>query len=175
MILAGVVTCGFAAYYNTAWPHIGLAVVGGAVGHGLRFLALEAGSGIEAASFLGGFAVGVVSGWLARHKNLPIAVIAFAGAVTMMPGIQIYSALRGAVQLARLQGEADASVITGTLTQGMQATGVVAALSLGLIVAIRAVQALPGGQAIRDAPSRDHGLQCTSAVGIDGAGDQRPG
>jgi uncharacterized membrane protein YjjB (DUF3815 family) len=108
---------------------------------------LEAGSGIEAASFLGGFAVGVVSAWLSRRKNLPVAVIAFAGAVTMMPGIQIYSALRGAVQLVRLQGEADVSVITGTLTQGMQATGVVAALSLGLIVAIRAVQALPGGQA----------------------------
>ena len=46
MLLAGVVTCGFAAYYNASWRQIGLAAVGGMVGHGLRFLAPGAGWGL---------------------------------------------------------------------------------------------------------------------------------
>src|SRR5690349_314473 len=49
MILAGIVTCGFAVFYNTAWRRLWMAAVGGMVGHGLRFVALEAGCGLEAA------------------------------------------------------------------------------------------------------------------------------
>ena len=111
MILAGIVTVGFAVFYNTAWPHIGLAAAGGMIGHGLRFIALEAGWRLEVATFLGGFAVGVVSAWIARTYKLPIAVISFAGAVTMMPGIQIYRPCEGApiVSVARYNEVADDS------------------------------------------------------------------
>jgi uncharacterized membrane protein YjjP (DUF1212 family) len=144
MILAGVVTCAFALYYNTTWPQIGPAVAGGAMGHGLRFLALQAGFSLEAASFVGGFAVGVVSAWICRRNKMPVAVIAFSGAVTMMPGLQIYSAVRGGLQLARLQNESDLPTIAGTLAHGIQSAVVVGALALGLIIAIRVVQSLPG-------------------------------
>ena len=58
MFLAGIVTCGFAIFYKTAWTHIGMATLGGMAGHGLRFLALEADWSLEAATFLGGFTVG---------------------------------------------------------------------------------------------------------------------
>jgi uncharacterized membrane protein YjjP (DUF1212 family) len=143
MLLAGIVTCGFAVYYNAAWRQAGLAIIGGALGHGLRFLALEAGSSLELATFLGGFAVGAVSAWIARSNKTPVAVIAFSGAVTMMPGLQIYSFLRGALQLARLQRDAELPTIAGTLSNGFQAATVVGALGLGVVVAARAVQALP--------------------------------
>jgi uncharacterized membrane protein YjjB (DUF3815 family) len=143
MLLAGIVTCGFAVFYNTAWPQVGLAIVGGAIGHGVRFLSLQAGWSLEAATFLGGFAVGAVSAWIARSNRTRVAVIAFAGAVTMMPGLQMYSFLRGALQLTRLQSEAELPVIAGTLTNGFQAAAVAGALGLGVIVAARAVQALP--------------------------------
>jgi uncharacterized membrane protein YjjP (DUF1212 family) len=142
MILAGVVTCGFAAYYNAAWPQLGLAVLGGAFGHGMRFLALEAGCTLEAASFVGGFAVGVVSAWIARRNKSPMAPIAFAGAVTMMPGLQLYSAFRSARQLVRVHAASEFSTIAETLTYTVQAAVVVALLGLGLIVAIRTVHLL---------------------------------
>ena len=103
MALAGIVTCGFAAAYNTTWSHIAMAAVGGMAGHGLRYLALEAGWNLDAATFLGGLGVGLVSAWIARSTKTPVAVIAYAGAVTMMPGLPIYRALGGALQLARLQ------------------------------------------------------------------------
>jgi uncharacterized membrane protein YjjP (DUF1212 family) len=137
MVLAAIVTCGFAAAYNTAWPHVGLAAIGGMTGHGLRFLALQAGLGLEAATLLGGFTVGVASAWMARSIRAPVAVIAFAGAVTMMPGLQIYRALGGAMQMARLQAAEDLPTIAATLGFALQATFVVGALAIGLVIGVR--------------------------------------
>jgi uncharacterized membrane protein YjjP (DUF1212 family) len=144
MVLAGIVTCGFAVFYNTAWRQVGMAAVGGMAGHGLRFLALEADWRLEAATFLGGLAVGVISGWMARSARTPVAVLAFAGAVTMIPGLHMYRALGGAMQLARLTSEATPSAVAATLGNASQAGLVVSGLALGLILGARAVLALGG-------------------------------
>jgi uncharacterized membrane protein YjjP (DUF1212 family) len=144
VVLAGIVTCGFAVFYNTAWRQVGLAAIGGMAGHGLRFLALEVGCRLEAATFLGGLAVGVVSSWIARSGKTPVAVIAFAGAVAMMPGLHIYRALGGALQLARLTNETDPAAMAMTLGNASQACVVVGGLALGLIFGARAVLALGG-------------------------------
>jgi uncharacterized membrane protein YjjP (DUF1212 family) len=142
MVLAGIVTCGFAVSYNTAWGQVGMAALGGIVGHGLRFLALGAGARLEAATFLGGLAVGVVSSWMARSKQAPLAVIAFAGAVTMMPGLHIYRAFGGALHLARHGTQTDSVVVAATLGNACQAFLVVSGLALGLVFGARAVLAL---------------------------------
>src|SRR5262249_25160319 len=120
MVLAGIVTCGFAVFYNTAWPHLGIAILGGMAGHGILVLALEVGRRPQAATFLPGLAVGLISAWIAQSRKLPVAVISFAGAVTMIPGLSLYRALVGAVQLARLAGTADAETVAGTLGNAMQ-------------------------------------------------------
>jgi uncharacterized membrane protein YjjP (DUF1212 family) len=144
MVLAGVVACGFAMFYNTAWGQLWMAAAGGMAGHGLRYLALEAGCRPEAATFLGGLAVGAVSGWLARFARTPVAVIAFAGAVTMMPGLDMYRALAGTLKLAR-QGEAtEPAIVAGTLGHAFEASLVLSGLTLGLILGARLVLALFG-------------------------------
>jgi uncharacterized membrane protein YjjP (DUF1212 family) len=154
MALAGVVTCGFAVFYNTPWRHLWMAAAGGMVGHGLRFLALEAGCRLDAATFLGGLAVGVVSAWMARSSKAPVAVIAFAGAVTMIPGLSLYRALAGALQLAR-QGEGtDPATVAATLGNAFQGCLVVSALALGLILGARVVLAL-AGERIASPPARE--------------------
>jgi uncharacterized membrane protein YjjP (DUF1212 family) len=146
MVLAGIAACGFAVFYNTPWRQVWMATIGGMVGHGLLFLALEAGCRLEAATFLGGLAVGVVAAWMARSRRLPVAVIAFAGAVTMIPGLSLYRALAGAVQIARLAGTADAGTVTGTLGNAFQAGFLISGLALGLILGARAVLALAAEQ-----------------------------
>jgi uncharacterized membrane protein YjjP (DUF1212 family) len=141
--LAGVVTCGFAVFYNTPWRHLWMAA-GGVAGHGLRFLALEAGCRLEAATFLGGLMVGAVSARMARSSRAPVAAIAFAGAVTMIPGLSLYRALAGALQLAR-QGEGTGpAMVASTLGNAFQGCVVVSALALGLILGARVVLALAG-------------------------------
>jgi uncharacterized membrane protein YjjP (DUF1212 family) len=144
MALAGVVTCGFAVFYNSAWAQLWMATVGGMAGHGLRLLALEAGDSLQVATFMGGLAVGAVSAWMARTRKTPVAVIAFAGAVTMMPGLHIYRTLAGAVQLAQ-QGEQMApAAVAETIAYGLQVCLVVGGLALGLVLGARTVQALAG-------------------------------
>jgi uncharacterized membrane protein YjjP (DUF1212 family) len=151
MLLAGVVTCGFAVFYNTAGRQLWMAAVGGMAGHGLRFLALEAGCWPEAATFLGGVTVGAVAAVMARQSRAPVAVIAFAGAVTMIPGLTLYRALGGALQLARLAEGTDAELATRTLGNAFQGWLVVSALALGLVLGARVVRALAGE---RDPPVR---------------------
>jgi uncharacterized membrane protein YjjP (DUF1212 family) len=142
VVLAGIVTCGFAMFYNTPWSQIWTAVLGGMAGHGLRFLALEVGCQLEVATFLGGLTVGLVSTWIARFYRVPVAVLAFAGAVTMIPGLQLYRALGGALQLARLGETSDAGAVTRTISDGLQGGLVVCGLALGLILGTRVVLAL---------------------------------
>jgi uncharacterized membrane protein YjjB (DUF3815 family) len=142
--LAGIATCGFAVFYNTAWPQLGVAALPGMIGHGLRFLALRADWGIVAATFFGGLAVGYTSGLIARRNQVPVAVLAFAGAVTMIPGLSAYRALAGALRLARLTDRADASAAAEVLSHSVEACLAVGALTLGLIVGARAVFAPPG-------------------------------
>jgi uncharacterized membrane protein YjjP (DUF1212 family) len=148
--LAGVVTCGFAVFYNTTWRVLGMATVGGMTGHGVRFLALEAGAGLLAATVLGGLTVGAIAALLARRFRTPVAVIAFAGAVTMIPGLSLYRALAGALWLARLPDLTDAGSVTATLSNALQAGLVIGGLTLGLAVGASAVLALVGDQ---DAPT----------------------
>jgi uncharacterized membrane protein YjjP (DUF1212 family) len=150
MALAGIVTCGFAVFYNTAWRHLWMAAVPGMVGHGLRFLALEAGYRLEGATFLGGLMVGVISAWMASFSKTPVAVIAFAGAVTMIPGLSMYRALGGALQLARLAGDSDPETVARTLGHALQGCLVVGALALGLILGARAVLALAGSRDVKN-------------------------
>jgi len=142
MLLAGIVTCGFAVAFNTPWRHVGLAALGGMAGHGLRFLALNADWRPEVATFLGGLTVGVVSGWMTRSGKTPVAVIAFAGAVTMMPGLDIYQSLGGAMQLARTTDETAPAVVARTLGNASQAGLQVSGLAIGVILGVRAVLAL---------------------------------
>jgi uncharacterized membrane protein YjjP (DUF1212 family) len=144
--LAGVVTCGFAMFYNTTWRVLGMATVGGMTGHGVRFLALEAGAGLLAATVLGGLTVGAIAALLARRFRTPVAVIAFAGAVTMIPGLNLYRALAGALWLARLPDLSDAGGVTAMLSNAVQAGLVIGGLTLGLAVGASVVLALVGDQ-----------------------------
>jgi uncharacterized membrane protein YjjP (DUF1212 family) len=139
ILLAGVVTGGFAFFYNATWAQAGLALLGGMAGHGSRYFALEAGCRLEVATFIGGLVVGIVAALIARLQKVPFAVVAFAGAVTMMPGIQIYRTLGGVLRLARWKESAEQPMIASFLGNASQACLVVAALALGLIVAKRAV------------------------------------
>jgi len=139
MFLAGVVTCGFAMFYNASWPQIGMAIAGGMIGHGLRYVALEAGCRLEVATFVGSIAVGVIAAFIARNYKTPFAVIAFAGAVTMMPGLQMYRALGGALQLAHTKTAAESSLVAGALGNALQASFTVAALALGLVLGLRII------------------------------------
>jgi uncharacterized membrane protein YjjP (DUF1212 family) len=161
MILAGMVTCGFALSSNTAWGHVGMAAVGGMAGHGLYFLAEMSGCGIVAATFLGGLCIGLVSAWMARSVKTPFAAIAFSGAITMIPGLYIYRALAHALQAARLPDQTNAG--TMALDNALHACLVLSALTVGLILGARTIRALAGGRESRKVSTTSSRLEETGA------------
>ena len=71
--------------------------------------------------------------------KVPFAVIAFAGAVTMMPGLQMYRTLSGVLQLAQPNIEAKQAAVASTLSNAAQASLVNCALALGLVIADRVI------------------------------------
>jgi uncharacterized membrane protein YjjP (DUF1212 family) len=168
MLLAGIVTCGFALFYNTPWQQLWMVALGGMAGHGLRFLALKAGFWLETATFLGGLTVGGLTAWMGRSRKTPIAVMAFAGAVTMIPGLSLYRALGGALQLARHFDGADPELVAATLGNAFLGCLVVIGLGLGVILGARTVAAISG---MEDSQAYTHGshaapeaAELTSAV-----------
>ena len=142
MVLAGIAACGFAAFYNVKWNRLWMVAVGGMAGHGLRFFLLHAGLRLELATCLGGVMVGIVAAWMARSGKAPIAVLAFAGAVTMIPGLALYRALGGILQIAGAADGGDPALVAKTLGSGFQGSLAVCGLALGLIVGSRAMTAL---------------------------------
>jgi uncharacterized membrane protein YjjB (DUF3815 family) len=101
---------------------------------------------------------------MTRSNRTPIAVISFAGAVTMMPGVQMYRALSGALQLARFKDSTDVSALGETLGDAAQACLVVGALTLGLIVGARIIFALMGAsRSATKAPSIGNAADATTA------------
>ena len=105
-----------------------------------------------AATFLGGLAVGAASAGMARSRRTPVAVIAFSGAVTMIPGLSLYRALAGALELARLRAEADPGLAARVLGHASHGTLLVVALALGLTLGARAVLVLAGERDRRGPP-----------------------
>jgi uncharacterized membrane protein YjjB (DUF3815 family) len=138
VFLSAIATCGFAVLFNVSRRHVGLAALGGFAGHAVRLLALHLGLGPIGSTFLGGLVIGLAAKWMARAVQTPIAVIAFAGAVTMIPGLHIYRALGLGMRVARLPDVADTAIVTSAVTNGLHATLVVGALGLGLVIGVRA-------------------------------------
>ncbi len=154
LILAAIVTCGFAVVFNSPWKQVGMAALVGMIGHGCRYLGLEAGFRLEGATFLGGIAVGAVAGWIARSGKTPFAVIAFAGAVPMMPGLLLYQALGGALRFARHSDNGTTETVAAILLSATQSCLVIAGLTLGLVLGAFLVPAVKEPTSPRESSDR---------------------
>ena len=142
MILAAIVTCGFAMYYNAAWSQIGMAVLGGMAGHGVRFLALAAGCRMEIATFLGGLAVGIVAALIRPCLQSSVRRDRFCRRGHDDAGVADVPALSGVLQLAQPNFDAKQAAIASTLSNAAQASMVIGALALGLVLADRTMSLL---------------------------------
>ncbi|HMP02258.1 MAG TPA: threonine/serine exporter family protein, partial [Gemmatales bacterium] len=96
----------------------------------------------EAATFLGALVIGSGAAWLGRRFGAPVAVLAFAGAVTMMPGLAMYSALGGAMKLSQQGCLADVQTAAIALADGVHAGLVVTGLVPVLVIGVRLVEAV---------------------------------
>jgi uncharacterized membrane protein YjjP (DUF1212 family) len=137
VVLAGVAALGFAAFYNSPRRVLWVSIMCGMIGHGARFVALQQGIGAGIATLMACLAVGVVARVAADRLRLPFGAVAFAGAVTMMPGVAMYESLAGAMQMSAAGASAPSQLVASSLALFVKAAFVVMAMAIGLLVGSR--------------------------------------
>ena len=141
--LAGVAACGFGAFYNAPWRVLWVSILGGVVGHGLRYVCLDY-MGVEIATLFGCLAVGAIANVAAERRHLPFSALAFAGAVPMMPGVFIYQSIAGAIRLSAADAAVEPMLASTTLALSFKSVFVLGAIANGLLIGARRANLLPG-------------------------------
>ena len=138
MLLAGIASCGFGAFYNAPWRVLWISILFGMIGHGIRWLCLQHGWSLEASTMLACLVIGFMANGAVHRLRVAFAAVAFASAVPMMPGTLIFSGFGGAMEIIAAGRAASPALLSGTLSNLFQACAVVAAMGLGLLVGARA-------------------------------------
>lgn len=130
MVIAMGPSVGFGMVGHVPARMLKYCALGGAVGHGLRFLMLHAGVPIEWASLVAAMAVsfaGLKAGqWLrADPKTFTVSAV-----MPMVPGVSFYTALVAIVQIH--QTGCTPALLATALDSGLKAFLIIAALAVGL-------------------------------------------
>ncbi|MEN3111507.1 threonine/serine exporter ThrE family protein [Uliginosibacterium paludis] len=133
VILAGVASCAFGAFYNAPWRVLWTSILCGMVGHGVRYVVMEQGHHVEIATLFACFVIGFMAIRWVSSQRLPFAAVAFAGAVPMMPGTLIYRTIAGAMDISFLGAKAPMELVASTMASGFKAGFVVGAMGMGLL------------------------------------------
>ena len=134
VIAAGVAALAFSVFFCTPlhlmiWP-----VAVGMLVHALRWTALTVfGASLATATLFACIAVAAILTPVARRWQMPLAGIAFASVVSMMPGMYLFRMASGLVQIAD-GSPPTVQLISATIANGMIATMVTLAMGIGLIV-----------------------------------------
>jgi uncharacterized membrane protein YjjP (DUF1212 family) len=141
--LAGVASCGFGAFYNAPWKVLWTSIACGMVGHGIRYLCLQAGMPLEVSTLFACLAIGMMAAKMVDTLNVPFAAIAFAGAVPMMPGVLMFQGIGGAMQIAFAGPTAPVEMMASTLASIFKSGFVVGSMGMGLLIGARIGDMLP--------------------------------
>lgn len=133
VILAGVASCGFGAFYNAPWRVLWTSILCGMIGHGVRFLGLQYGLHVEIATLLACAVIGFMAIRWVSSMRIPFAAVAFAGAVPMMPGVLMYQSIGGAMEISFIGQAASVELVAHTLASGFKACFVVGGMGMGLL------------------------------------------
>mgnify|MGYP005852795327 CR=1 FL=1 len=130
MALAAVPAVGFALVFNVPTRMLGYCAMGGAVGHGLRFLLHRGGVPIEWASLVAAAVVSLIGVQLARRLRAHPKVFTVAAMIPMVPGVPFFTALLALVEINRT-GVTEALLQTA-ISQSLRALFIIGALAVGL-------------------------------------------
>lgn len=131
MVLAAVPAVGFALVFNVPREALKYCALGGALGHGLRWLLINAGGmHIEWATLIAASVVSMVGVYWAKQLRAHPKVFTVAAMIPMIPGVYSFTALLALAEIERT-GLTDA-LMAKAVENGLKAMFIVAALAVGL-------------------------------------------
>lgn len=139
---AGIAAASFAIFFSTPRKLLGWTMAIAVVAHIVRwvlmtFAGLSFGWGaLAACAIAGAFAT-----LIAHRLQAPVGGVGFAAVVSMIPGIFIFRAASGLIQILHQGDSASRVLVAGTLSNAIMAATVILAMGIGLITPRRIVRA----------------------------------
>ncbi|MCL1936924.1 MAG: threonine/serine exporter family protein [Candidatus Azobacteroides sp.] len=132
-VAAAVAAMGFAILFNVPPHTLIVAAAGGAVTVVLRnFLMYQAGWSLPLSSFCGAFFFGMITLYLVHVVHVPAHVISIPPVIPMIPGVLMYRAMVGLLNIDATEGLEQIPFLLQALESGVKACMTILGISLGV-------------------------------------------
>ncbi len=130
MFFAAIPAIGFALVFNVPANALKYCAIGGAVGHGARFLMMYYGISIEWATFFAATLIGMIGVMWSQKLLAHPKVFTVAALIPMIPGVYAFKAMIALVQINQFGFQPD--LISGLAENFLKAMFIIVGLAVGL-------------------------------------------